>query len=153
MSIDATDKNILRLLQQDAKMKIKEIAAILKMTSTPIFERIKRLEKTGYIERYTAIVNKEKVGFGLIVLCSVSLQTHHVDSIEEFERDVQKLPEVIECYHTTGEADYLLKVIVRNMQAYQYFVSKKLAALNNIGRVQSSFVINEIKNATHLPEL
>jgi Lrp/AsnC family leucine-responsive transcriptional regulator len=153
MSIDATDKNILRLLQQDAKMKIKEIAASLNMTSTPIFERIKRLEKTGYIERYTAIVNKEKVGFGLIVLCSVSLQTHDVDIIEEFERDIQKLSEVIECYHTTGEADYLLKIIVRDMQSYQHFVSKKLAALNNIGRVQSSFVINEIKNATHLPEL
>ena len=151
--IDATDRNILRLLQQDGKMIIKEIAGQLKMSSTPVFERIKKLEREGYIERYSAIVNKEQLGFSLIVLCSVSLQSHHVEQIKEFEKDIQDLSEVIECYHTTGQSDYTLKVVVRDMKAYQYFVSHKLAALNNIGRVQSSFVMKEIKHSTHLPDL
>lgn len=150
--LDATDRNILKILQQDGKTKIKEIAAQLNMTTTPVFERIKKLEREGYIERYAAVVNKERLGFSLIVLCSVSLQSHHVEQIEQFEKDIQGLSEVIECYHTTGQSDYILKIVVKDMKAYQHFVSRKLAGLENIGRVQSSFVMKEIKHSTHLPD-
>lgn len=152
-SIDATDRNLLKLLQVNGKLKIKELAEELGMTTTPVFERIKRLEREGYITGYTARVDQKKLGYSLVVLCTVSLQAHRVNSIMEFEEQIQQLHEVVECYHTTGQSDYLLKVVVKDMAAYQHFISRKLAALNNIGKVQSSFVMNIVKQSAHLPDL
>lgn len=148
---DAIDKRIIQLLQQDGKMKIKEIAAQLNMTNTPVFDRIKRLEREGYILGYTALVAKEKLGFKLIAFCSVTLEQHHEDFIQQFVKDVQLLPEVIECYHVAGIFDYLLKIYIKDMADYQQFITQKLASLPNIGRVQSSFVMTEIKHETALP--
>lgn len=153
LTIDATDRNLLKLLQVNGKLKIKELAEELGMTTTPVFERIKRLEREGYITGYTARVDQKKLGYSLVVLCTVSLQAHRVNSIMEFEEQIQQLPEVVECYHTTGQSDYLLKVVVKDMAAYQHFISRKLAALNNIGKVQSSFVMNIVKQSAHLPDL
>lgn len=151
MQLDKTDRAILVLLQQDAKMTIKEISNILHITSTPVYERIKRLEREGYIQRYAAIVDRNKVALSLMAFTTVSLDGHQSAYLDSFESDVKKLPEVIECYHIAGMFDYLLKVIVKDMYAYEEFVAKKLAALAHIGRVQSSFVMNEIKYHTSLP--
>lgn len=144
--IDAIDKRIIQLLQQDGKMKIKEIAHHLKMSNTPVFDRIKRLEKAGYIEGYTAIINKKMLGFQIVAFCSVTLERHHAEFIQQFEKEVKELPEVNECYHIAGMFDYLLKINVKDMTDYQNFITKKLASLANIGKVQSSFVMTEIKN-------
>ena len=149
--LDAIDKTIIRLLQRDGKTKIKEIAHALKMTNTPVFDRIKRLEKTGFILGYSTVVNKEKLGFNLVAFCSVTLESHHKAYLNQFVKDVKELPEVIACYHIAGMFDYLLKVYVRDMVDYQNFISQKLASLANIGRVQSSFVMTEVKNETVLP--
>ena len=149
--IDAIDKRIIMLLQKDGKMKIKEIADALKMTNTPVFERIKRLEKDGFILGYSTIINKKKLGFGLVAYCSVTLESHHREYLVQFESDVKQIPEVIECYHLAGMFDYLLKLYVKDMFDYQQFITDKLASLPNIGRVQSSFVMTEIKNETVLP--
>jgi len=149
--IDATDKRIIQLLQKDGKMKIKEIAEELNMTNTPIFDRIKRLENDGLITGYTALVNKEALGFKLVAFCSVTLEMHHEQYINQFVKDVKKLPEVVACYHIAGMFDYLLKVYVKDMVDYQNFITKKLACIANIGRVQSSFVMTEIKEDYALP--
>lgn len=150
-TIDAIDKRIIQLLLNDGKMKIKEIAHQLNMTNTPIFERIKRLEKEGYIKGYTAKVDASKLGFTLVAFCSVTLERHHKEYLSQFIEEVKELAEVIECYHIAGMFDYLLKIRVQDMENYQHFITHKLANLSNIGRVQSSFVMTEIKNEDHLP--
>ncbi len=149
--IDATDKRILQMVQQDGKIKIKEIAAALQMTNTPVFERIKRLEKEGYIQSYTALLDKEKLGFKLTAFCSVTLEKHHKAYLDQFEADIIQFPEVSACYHIAGMFDYLLKIHMQDMQHYQEFITQRLASLANIGRVQSSFVMTEIKTDGGLP--
>lgn len=149
--LDAADRAILQLLQSDAFLTTKEIAARLNLTTTPTFERIKRLEREGYIARYAALLDRRKVGYPLLVFCDVSLKEHNRDFLLRFEQEVAGLPEVTECHHIAGAFDYLLKVVVHDMDDYQRFVKEKLAALENIGRVQSHFVMTEVKNSTVLP--
>ncbi len=149
--LDQTDHKIIDLLQQDAKLTIKEIAGRLGLTATPIHERIKKLEKAGVIRHYAAVIDREKIGLNMLVFCSVSLKNHNSQYIEKFERDIQQLSPVVDCYHVGGMFDYLLKVMASDMSDYQEFVSKKLAALDNIGTVQSSFVMSEIKHSHSLP--
>ena len=148
--LDATDLRILDLLQRNSKLTTKEIAAHIGMTTTPVFERIKRLEKNGYVDKYIALLNREKLGLTLLAFVNVSLKEHNTAYLEKFVESVISLPEVMECYHVAGLFDYLLKVIVKDMDEYQHFVAKKLAGLDNIGKVQSSFVMTEIKSSTAL---
>ena len=149
--LDPTDRRILKMLQFDGKATIKEMANQLNMTNTPVFERVKRLERDGFIKQYTAILDRQKIGLQMVVFCTVSLKVHHADFLERFEQEVTCLEEVVECYHIAGMFDYLLKVVVKDMDVYREFVSKKLAALENIGKVQSSFVMTEIRHSTALP--
>lgn len=151
--LDATDRRIINHLEQNAKMTIKEISIKLNMSTTPIFDRIKRLEKTGYIKGYTAVVDSKMMGFNLIAYCTVTLETHHKEHIQQFVSDVHQLSEVIECYHIAGLFDYLLKIYARDMNDYQLFITEKLASIKNIGKVQSSFVMTEIKSEKTLPIL
>lgn len=151
--LDALDRRILDFLQQDALLTNKELAARLNMSTTPVYERIRRLEEDGYIRRYVAILDKAKLGFQLTAYCNVQLKEHTKSFLKEFEARVGALPEVIECYHIAGMYDYLLRVVVPDMDAYQNFIVHKLADLPNIGNVQSSFVMTEIKYSTALPVL
>ncbi len=146
--LDATDLGILDILQQDAYSTNKEIADKLNMTTTPVFERVKRLEREGFIKAYVALLDRHKLGLQLIAFCNVQLKEHSTVFLQKFEQDVQSLAEVQEVYHIAGHYDYLLKVVVADMSNYQDFVSRKLAALDNIGRVQSSFVMKELKHST-----
>lgn len=148
---DAIDRSILRLLQQHSKMTIKEIAGKLNLTPSPIFERIKRLEKEKYITSYRAVIDRKKIGLSLLVFCNISLIQHEATSIKKFEKDIQQFPEVIECYHIGGMSDYLIKVVAKDMDAYQHFVANKLASVENIRQVQSSFVMTEVKSTADLP--
>ena len=147
---DITDRQIMQLLQRDAKMTIKEVAERIKMSNTPVFERIKRLEKEGFIQNYSARLNGRKLGFKLLAFCSISLEKHQTDFIQQFERAIKQLDEVYECYHIAGTFDYLLKIQLRDMNDYQSFISEKLASIPNIGKVQSSLVMKEVKNNTAL---
>lgn len=153
LEIDLVDMAILDLLQKDASATTKEMAAQLNLTTTPVFERIKRLEREGYVERYTALLNRKKVGLTMLVFCEVSLKEHNRDYLLRFEQQIAALPQVMECHHITGAFDYLLKVIAFDMDDYQYFIKEKLAVLENIGRVQSHFVMTEVKNNPALPIL
>jgi DNA-binding Lrp family transcriptional regulator len=148
--LDPYDRQILSLLQSNAMLTTKEIAERINLTTTPVFERIRRLEKDGYINGYVALLDKGKLGKSLVAFCDVSLKEHSKDYLKQFEQEVARLEQVMECYHIAGMYDYLLKVVVENMEAYQSFIVNTLAALDNIGRVQSSFVMTEIKHTTAL---
>ncbi len=149
--MDSIDRSILLLLQKDGKITIKEIAERLNLTTTPIFERVKKLEREGYIKSYKAILDRKKVGFQLMAFCNVTLNQHQKDFIKKFEKDIQRFPEVVECYHVAGMFDYLIKVYAEDMERYQDFLSNKLASLENISKVQSSFVMTEVKDFSYLP--
>ena len=151
MKFDEIDIKLLALLQDDCKRTTKEYANHLNLSVTAVYERIKRLEKSGIITKYVALIDKKKVDKAFIVLCHVKLIQHTKDYVLQFEKEVQQLQEVVECYHTSGDYDYILKIYVRNMEAYRDFMVTKLTALNHIGSTQSSFVINEVKHTTRIP--
>jgi Lrp/AsnC family transcriptional regulator, leucine-responsive regulatory protein len=146
IDIDPVDLKILQLLEKDALMTNKEIAAELNLTTTPIHERIKKLRRDGYIARYTIELDRKKLKKNLIVFCNVSLKEHAQQYLTQFERDIQTVPEVVECYCISGGSDFLLKVIVSDMEEYKDFILNKLAAISNIGSAQSHFVITEAKH-------
>jgi Lrp/AsnC family transcriptional regulator, leucine-responsive regulatory protein len=146
IDIDPVDLKILQLLEKDALMTNKEIAAELNLTTTPIHERIKKLRRDGYIARYTIELDRKKLKKNLIVFCNVSLKEHAQQFLTQFERDIQTVPEVVECYCISGGSDFLLKVIVSDMDEYKDFILNKLAAVSNIGSAQSHFVITEAKH-------
>jgi len=148
--LDQTDLKILAFLQKDARMTNKELAARLDLSITPVFERIKKLERKGYIQKYTAVLDAEKVNRGLIVFLTIRMAQHRKDLIQKLEEMVKNLPEIMECYHLAGEDDYLLKVMVKDMQAYQQFVVNKLISIENVGHVNSHFVMSVVKSETEL---
>ncbi|WP_298540770.1 Lrp/AsnC family transcriptional regulator [uncultured Aquimarina sp.] len=149
--MDKIDRSILNLLQKNGKITIKEIAERLSLTTTPIFERVKKLEREGYIKSYKAILDRKKAGLQLMVFCNVTLNLHQTDYLKKFEKDIQQFPEVVECYHVAGMFDYLIKIYAQDMERYQHFLSNKLASLENISKVQSSFVMTEVKDFSFLP--
>ncbi|MGV8946192.1 MAG: Lrp/AsnC family transcriptional regulator [Lutibacter sp.] len=148
ISLDETDKKILNLLQQNSKANIKEIALKIELTQTPTYERIKRLEKSGVIKNYTAVLDKEKAGFAIEVFCQVTLLVHSKDMINRFENAINKIDEVMECFHVAGNYDYLLKIIVKDMNSYQAFLKNKLSVLDSVSNVQSTFVMSSTKDNT-----
>jgi DNA-binding Lrp family transcriptional regulator len=141
---DVFDADILRAIQENAKVTIKELSDLICLSPTPTYERVRKLEKEGVITGYHAHLDRKKLGLALVVMCQVSLKLHQQAFIRRFEEDIIRFEEVREVYHIAGMYDYLLKVIVTDMDAYQDFVSNKLASLENIGNVQSSFVMKEV---------
>jgi DNA-binding Lrp family transcriptional regulator len=140
---------ILNLLQQNARVTVKEIAEKVHLSTTPVHERIKRLENTGVIKQYAALVDHSKVKKGLMVICYVSLKEHSKTAGTKFIKMIHALPEIIECYNISGEFDFMLKVVAENMDTYYDFHVNKLSQSENIGNVQSVFVMGVIKQ-THV---
>ena len=143
--LDETDLQILKILQKNAKLTTKELADAVHLTPTPVFERQKRLERQGYIKRYSAILDPEKLGQSLLVFCKVKLKQINHEIADAFSYRIQALPEVIECYNTSGAYDYLLKVRARDMKQYQEFVLTKLGDIEDLGSIESTFVMSEVK--------
>ncbi|NRS89837.1 Lrp/AsnC family leucine-responsive transcriptional regulator [Flavobacterium sp. 7E] len=148
MTLDPTDKKLLLLLQTDSKRTTKELSIKLNLSVTAVYERIKKLEREGIIDKYVVLLDKEKVGKGFIVFCHLKLIQHTKDFLTIFESQVTQLPEVLECYHVSGDYDYILKIVVKDMKAYREFLVTKLTTLHHIGSTQSTFMINEVKNTT-----
>ena len=148
MKFDAIDNNLLELLQEDSKQTNKELSNKLMLSVTAVYERIKKLEKAGVIEKYVALVYKEKINKSFVVFCSIKLVQHTKDYVVKFEREVAKLSEVVECYHISGDYDYLIKILVEDMEAYREFMVKKLTTIDHIGSTHSAFMINEVKHTT-----
>jgi DNA-binding Lrp family transcriptional regulator len=148
-ALDEADLSILRLLQQNAKITVKEISDQIHLSTTPVHERIKRMEQTGVIRQYVTLVDPAKVKKGLMVICYVSLKQHNKVAGAKFIKSIHELNEVIECYNISGEFDFMLKVAIENMDAYYDFHVNKLSQAENIGHVQSVFVMGVIKQ-THI---
>lgn len=148
INLDEIDKAILKELQHSAKMNTKEVAAKVGLSITPTYERIKRLENQGVIKSYAAVLDKDKIGKSLEVFCHVTLKSHARDVIKKFEKSIVKLKDVIECYHVTGNSDYLVKVLVSDIKEYQEFIIDKISALENVSNVQSAFVMTNVKSNT-----
>jgi Lrp/AsnC family leucine-responsive transcriptional regulator len=145
--LDDTDLQILRTLQKNAKLTTKELADAVHLTPTPVFERQKRLEKRGYIKKYVAILDAEKLGKGLLVFVKVKLKQINHEIADAFVRRIKRMPEVTECYNTSGAYDYLLKVRAESMQQYQEFILYKLGEIDQLSSIESTFVMSEVKQA------
>ena len=148
MVLDAIDKKILELVQNDSKKTTKELSIKLNLSVTAVYERIRKLEREGIIDKYVAIVNKSKVEKGFLVFCHLKLIQHSREYIQIFEKEVAQLSEVVECYHVSGDYDYILKIVVKDMEAYRQFLINKLTSLSHIGSTHSTFMIGEVKNST-----
>ncbi len=144
---DETDYQILRTLQKNAKLTTKELADAVHLTPTPVFERQKRLERNGYIKKYVAVLDPERLGKGLLVFVKVKLKQINREIGEDFQRRIQHIPEVIECYNTSGTYDYLLKIRVADMHEYQQLVLNKLGTIESLASLESTFVMSEVKQA------
>ena len=148
MILDFTDKKLLNLLQHDSKQTTKQLSLQLNLSVTAVYERIKKLEKGNVIQKYVAIVNKNKIEKSFLVFCHIKLIQHSKEYVTTFEREVLKLEEVSECFHVSGAYDYILKVYVKDMDEYREFMVKKLTAIKYIGSTQSTFAIEEVINTT-----
>jgi len=148
MKFDKVDLSILNLIQEDSTITIKEMAKRLNVSTTPIFERLKRLEKQGVIQKYVALLNPKKVGKKLQVFVDISVVDHRITAIDDFVAHIEKFPEIMECYHITGEADFLLKIVVEDIDVYNEFVTRKLSTVPNIGKIRSSFSLSTKKKLT-----
>ena len=145
LPLDEKDKSILRYLQTNAKATVREIAAHVHLSTTPVHERIKRMEEEGVIVQYAAILNHSRINKGLMAICYISLKEHSKKSGGKFIKTISDMPEVIEFYIISGAFDFMLKVVTENMDDYYNFHVNKLGQVDNIAQVQSTFVMGVIK--------
>lgn len=145
-TLDKKDLQILRTLQENARLTTKELAARVNLSSTPVFERLRRLENGGYIKKYIAVLDAEKLNLGFVVFCRVKLSKLNKEIATDFTRIIQEIPEVTECYNISGSYDYLLKIHAPNMKHYQEFILNVLGTIDSLGSLESTFVIDEVKH-------
>lgn len=150
IKLDDTDIQLLKALQKDAKANAKELCELLHLSKTPVYERMRRLECEGVIKGYSAIIDNAKVGLPLVVFCNVSLAVHDDEHIERFKKDIMGINEIMECYSTGGVFDFLIKVVLKDMEEFNKFVFEKLTKVHGIAKMQSSFVLSEIKHKNEL---
>ena len=148
MNFDAIDKKLLKLLQTDSKQTTKELSLKLNLSVTAVYERIKKLEKEGVISNYVALVDRNKIDKSFVVFCHIKLTQHKIEFINQFEKEVVKLDEVLECFHVSGDYDYILKICLKDMEEYREFMVTKLTTLQHIGSTHSTFMISEVKSTT-----
>ncbi len=145
-NLDTIDLRLLEILGDNSDLTTKELAQMVNLSPTPVFERVKRLKKEGFIKKYIALIDPEKLNRGFVVFCHIKLKQHKKLFNNKFIEDIDQIDEVVECYNVSGEYDFLLKVYANDMKHYQDFVFNKLSLLDSIGSTHSSFVMREIKN-------
>ncbi|MEO9571271.1 MAG: Lrp/AsnC family transcriptional regulator [Polaribacter sp.] len=148
MTLDSIDKKLINLLQKDSKQTTKQLSIQLNLSVTAVYERIKKLEKQEIIKKYVALINKNKIEKSFLVFCHIKLIKHSREYVTTFEREVLKLEEITECFHVSGDYDYILKIYVKDMDAYRNFMVTKLTTIAYIGSTHSTFAIEEVKNTT-----
>lgn len=149
VALDQKDLAILKLLQYNARATVKEISDKVNLSTTPVYERIKWMEETGVIKQYAAIVDPAKLNKRLMVIVYVSLKQHNKTAGSKFVKAIHEMNEVLECYSISGEFDFMLKIVVEDMNAYYDFHVNRLSEMENIGNVQSIFVMGVVKE-THI---
>ena len=151
LGLDELDIAILRELQDDGRISNVELARRINLSPPATHARIKRLEEQGLIRQYVALLDPVKVGYDMVCFVSISLQLHQSEELEAMRRRISRMPEVLECFHVTGEFDYLLKVVVRNRQELQHFVVERITPMPGVARIYTSLVLAEVKSTTSLP--
>ncbi|WP_458627675.1 Lrp/AsnC family transcriptional regulator [Winogradskyella sp. PC D3.3] len=149
-TLDNIDTQLLTILQKNSNRTTKSIAEELGMSTSPIFERIKKLEKEGYIEKYVAVLNNKKIGLKLTVFIGITLQGHTRSYLEKFVKEINNFPEVVECHRVSGNFDYLLKLVVEDIEAYETFIISKLTLLPYLGNVQSLIALSTSKETNEI---
>lgn len=150
-TLDETDIRILRAVQEDCRITNKDLAALIHLSTTPTFERLKRLERMGFVQRYVAVLDAQKLDRGFQVICNISMKQINRKIAEDFRQAVGEWTEVSECYNVSGDCDYMMKVFVPNMAAYQQFIVEKVGALDYVARIQSVFVMDTLKMTYGVP--
>lgn len=151
MMLDDLDKTILLLLQADGRLSNLDLARQINLSPPATHARLKQLEKEGYIRQFTTLVDRDKAGFDLLCFIHVALQMHQLEQVENFRTMIRQIPEVLECYHITGEYDYLLKVVLHNRKDLERFVVDRITPIHGIARIHTSLALTEVKNTTELP--
>lgn len=144
--MDIIDKKLLMLLQEDSTRTTKELSLKLNLSVTAVYERVKKLEREGVVSKYVALLDRNKLKKSFVVFCHLKLIQHTKEYLTKFEQEVTRLDEVLECYHVSGDYDYILKIFVENMEEYREFMVTKLTTLQHIGSTHSTFMISEVKN-------
>lgn len=150
MKIDDLDIKIMQILQANARTTIREISEQIGMSSTPVFERVKKLENNGFIQKYVALLDEAKLGYKMVAFVQISLNLHNLEEVNAFTDRVTAFPEVMECYHTTGESDFLLKILVRDMDEFNQFILYKLSEIENLSHVKTQFALSTRKRTTEI---
>lgn len=148
MALDDIDKKLLHFLQKDSKQTTKELSYKLGLSVTAVYERVRKLENAGVISKYVALLDRQKIDRNFTVLCHVKLTQHKKEYVLQFEKEILNLQEVTECFHVSGDYDYILKITVKDMGDYRHFMLSKLTTLKHIASTHSSFMISEVKNTT-----
>ncbi|HKK24827.1 MAG TPA: Lrp/AsnC family transcriptional regulator [Gracilimonas sp.] len=151
IKLDQTDKKIIQVLQKEGRMANNELAKRIGLTTTPTLERVRRLEREGVIEGYSAKINKDSVGRGFNAFVKVTLKVHQLNLMEEFTSAVEEIPEILACYHTTGDGDFLLHVVAKDTRDYEQLMRNKLTTLPDVERLHTSIVLNTIKDQSPIP--
>ena len=144
--LDEIDLQIMRVLQNNSRLTVKELANEVHLSSSPVYERMKRLEREGYIKKYIAVLDVDKLNQGFIVYCNVKLKKINRDIVNEFIAQINEIPQVTECYNISGSFDYLLKIHAKDMKSYQDFVFNRLGTIDCLASWESTFVMSEVKN-------
>lgn len=151
IDLDEVDVAILRELQADGRISNVELAQRINLSPPATHTRLKRLQEQGTIRRYVALIDQEQLGYDMTCFVNISLSLHQVEELEGFRAIINEMPQVLECYHVTGEFDYLLKVVVRNRKDLQRFVVEELTPIHGVARIYTSLVLSEVKSTTALP--
>ena len=149
--LDAIDRKILRALQANGKISIGELAEKVGLSPSPCARRVRLLEKTGIVKGYAAIVDQKKVGLPISAFASIKLERQREEDLDRFEEAVSRWPEVLDCYLMTGQRDYLMRIVVANLDAYERFIKDKLTRLENVASIETSFALGQVKRSEALP--
>lgn len=152
MALDKIDKQILHMLQQNSHISNQELADKISLSPSPCLRRVKQLEEAGYIKKYVAILNPEKINLNLSILVSVGISSHDPKVMQNFENTIKSFPQVVQCYLIAGQsADYMLKIVVESLEEYQQFLLKNLMRIEGVGTLHSSFILQNVVDETALP--
>ncbi|WP_425104876.1 Lrp/AsnC family transcriptional regulator [Ancylobacter sp.] len=149
--IDAIDRKILALLQQDAHMTMEKLSEAVGLSPSPCARRVRNLEASGVIKRYVAVVDQDKAGLPVSVFASIRLERQREDELDRFAKAIARWPEIVECYLMTGQRDYLLRIVVKDLPAYEAFLKRTLTRLDGVASIESSFALSQVKHAQALP--
>lgn len=149
--VDAIDRRILAALQEDAHITMEKLAALVGLSPSPCARRVRNLEAAGVIKRYVAVVDQDKVGLPISVFASIKLERQREDELDRFEKAIARWPEIVECYLMTGQRDYLLRIVVKDLPAYEAFLKRTLTRLDGVASIESSFALSQVKHAQGLP--